>query len=146
MNIKQKYEEYHSVEYSTDAINACVKLSGRYITDRFFPDKAIDVLDEVGARVHLKNIHVPKNIVELEKQVEDIKAEKNQVVKSQKYEEAARLRDKEKHLVKSDSEYTSAIQNIFQLEGCFIVLTENSLYVVSKEIPVRKIVSELKGE
>ncbi|MFN8308491.1 MAG: ATP-dependent Clp protease ATP-binding subunit [Chitinophagales bacterium] len=98
-NIKPKYEEYHSVEYSTDAIDACVKLSGRYITDRFFPDKAIDVLDEVGARVHLKNIHVPKNIVELEKQVEDIKVEKNQVVKSQKYEEAARLRDKEKNLL-----------------------------------------------
>ena len=98
-NIKAKYEEYHSVEYSKEAIEACVKLSGRYVTDRFFPDKAIDVLDEVGARVHLKNIHVPKNIVELEKQVEDIKAEKNQVVKSQKYEEAARLRDKEKHLL-----------------------------------------------
>ncbi|MFN8276478.1 MAG: ATP-dependent Clp protease ATP-binding subunit [Chitinophagales bacterium] len=98
-NIKPKYEEYHSVEYSSDAIAACVKLSGRYITDRFFPDKAIDVLDEVGARVHLKNIHVPKNIVELEKQVEDIKVEKNQVVKSQKYEEAARLRDKEKNLL-----------------------------------------------
>jgi ATP-dependent Clp protease ATP-binding subunit ClpC len=98
-NIKPKYEEYHSVEYSKEAIDACVKLSGRYVTDRFFPDKAIDVLDEVGARVHLKNIHVPKNIVELEKQVEDIKTEKNQVVKSQKYEEAARLRDKEKNLL-----------------------------------------------
>lgn len=98
-NIKSKYEEYHSVEYSKEAIEACVSLSGRYVTDRFFPDKAIDVLDEVGARVHLKNIHVPKDIVELEKQVEEIKVEKNQVVKSQKYEEAARLRDREKHLL-----------------------------------------------
>jgi ATP-dependent Clp protease ATP-binding subunit ClpC len=98
-NIKGKYEEYHNVEYSKDAVDACVKLSTRYITDRFLPDKAIDVLDEVGARVHLKNIHVPKNIVELEKQIEDIKVEKNQVVKSQKYEEAAQLRDREKNLL-----------------------------------------------
>jgi ATP-dependent Clp protease ATP-binding subunit ClpC len=98
-NIKSKYEEYHNVDYSKDAIEACVKLSTRYITDRFLPDKAIDVMDEVGARVHLKNIHVPKNIIELEKQVEEIKNQKNQVVKSQKYEEAARLRDSEKRLL-----------------------------------------------
>lgn len=100
-NIKPKYEEYHSVTYSPEAIESCVKLSTRYITDRFLPDKAIDVLDEVGARVHLKNIHVPKNILDLEKQVEDIKVLKNQVVKSQKYEEAAQLRDKEKNLLES---------------------------------------------
>ncbi|MEI6311174.1 MAG: ATP-dependent Clp protease ATP-binding subunit [Bacteroidota bacterium] len=98
-NIKSKYEEYHNVEYSNEAINACVKLSVRYITDRFLPDKAIDVLDEVGARVHLKNIHVPANIIDLEAQVENIKLEKNKVVKSQKYEEAARLRDSEKKLL-----------------------------------------------
>lgn len=98
-NIKPKYEEYHNVHYSKEAVDACVKLSTRYITDRFLPDKAIDVMDEVGARVHLKNIHVPKNILDLEKQVEDIKHEKNQVVKSQKYEEAARLRDTEKRLL-----------------------------------------------
>lgn len=98
-NIKSKYEEYHSVDYSPEAVSACVKLSTRYITDRFLPDKAIDVMDEVGARVHLKNIHVPKNIIDLEKQVEDIKNQKNQVVKSQKYEEAARLRDSEKRLL-----------------------------------------------
>ncbi len=71
-NIKDKYEEYHNVEYSDDAITACVLLSNRYITDRFLPDKAIDVLDEVGARVHLKNIHVPQNIIELERQIEEI--------------------------------------------------------------------------
>ncbi|MFN8299255.1 MAG: ATP-dependent Clp protease ATP-binding subunit [Chitinophagales bacterium] len=98
-NIKNKYEDYHSVDYSKEAVEACVKLSTRYITDRFLPDKAIDVMDEVGARVHLKNIHVPKNIVELEKQVEDIKSQKNHVVKSQKYEEAAKLRDTEKRLL-----------------------------------------------
>ena len=72
-NIKSKYEEFHNVTYSDDAIKACVKLSDRYVTDRFLPDKAIDVLDEVGARVHLKNIHVPKHIEELEKQIEDRK-------------------------------------------------------------------------
>ncbi|HVX26550.1 MAG TPA: ATP-dependent Clp protease ATP-binding subunit [Parafilimonas sp.] len=97
-NIKPKYEDYHNVTYSDDAIEACVKLSDRYMTDRLLPDKAIDVLDEVGARVHLKNINVPQTILELEKQIEDIKLEKNRVVKSQRFEEAAALRDTEKRL------------------------------------------------
>jgi ATP-dependent Clp protease ATP-binding subunit ClpC len=97
-NIKSKYEDYHNVIYDDEAIQACVKLSDRYITDRLLPDKAIDVLDEVGARVHLKNINVPQNILELEKKIEDIKVEKNRVVKSQKFEEAAALRDTEKRL------------------------------------------------
>ncbi len=97
-NIQSKYEDYHSVSYSTDAIEACVKLSDRYMTDRLLPDKAIDVLDEVGARVHLKNINVPKEILDLEKKIEDIKLEKNKVVKSQRFEEAAALRDTEKRL------------------------------------------------
>ena len=97
-NIQSKYEDYHSVAYTPDAIDACVKLSDRYMTDRLLPDKAIDVLDEVGARVHLKNINVPKEILELEKKIEDIKVEKNKVVKSQRFEEAAALRDTEKRL------------------------------------------------
>ena len=97
-NIKPRYEEYHNVEYDQEAIDACVKLSDRYITDRLLPDKAIDVMDEVGARVHLKNINVPQNILDLEKKIEDIKVEKNRVVKSQKFEEAAALRDTEKRL------------------------------------------------
>ncbi len=97
-NLKNKYEDYHSVSYSDEAIKACVQLSTRYITDRFLPDKAIDVLDEVGARVHLKNIHVPENITQLEQEIENVKEEKNQVVKNQRYEEAARLRDSEKRL------------------------------------------------
>src|SRR5438874_1862544 len=97
-NIKSKYEDYHNVTYSDDAIDACVKLSDRYMTDRLLPDKAIDVLDEVGARVHLKNINVPQEIVDLEKKIEDVKNEKNKVVKSQKFEEAASLRDAEKRL------------------------------------------------
>ena len=98
-NIKEKYEDHHHVNYSDEAIEACVKLSDRYISDRFLPDKAIDVLDEAGARVHLNNIHVPADIVKLEDQIEGVKKEKNKVVKSQKYEEAAALRDKEKKLI-----------------------------------------------
>ncbi len=97
-NIKSKYEDYHNVTYADEAIDACVKLSDRYITDRLLPDKAIDVMDEVGARVHLKNINVPQEILELEKKIEDIKQEKNKVVKSQRFEEAASLRDNEKRL------------------------------------------------
>ena len=97
-NIKSKYEDYHNVSYSQLAIEACVKLSDRYMTDRLLPDKAIDVLDEVGARKHIKNIKVPESILELEKKIEDIKQEKNKVVKSQKFEEAASLRDSEKRL------------------------------------------------
>ncbi len=99
-NIKEKYEDYHNVDYTDDAIKACVALSNRYITDRFLPDKAIDVMDEVGARVHLKNIHVPKEIIDLEARIEDVKEEKNRVVRSQQYEDAARLRDQEKKLQK----------------------------------------------
>lgn len=98
-NIKSKYEEFHNVEYDNEAIDACVKLSDRYVTDRLLPDKAIDVLDEVGARVHLKNINVPQNIVELEQKIEDVKVEKNRVVKSQKFEEAAALREDRKSVV-----------------------------------------------
>lgn len=98
-NIKPKYEEHHNVSYTDDAIKACVTLTSRYMTDRFLPDKAIDALDEVGSRVHITNINVPENILELEEKVEDIKDEKNQVVRSQKYEEAANLRDKERKLL-----------------------------------------------
>src|SRR5690242_6727076 len=97
-NIKSKYEDYHNVTYDNEAIDACVKLSDRYMTDRLLPDKAIDVLDEVGARVHLKNINVPQEVIDLEKKIDEIKHEKNKVVKSQRFEEAASLRDTEKHL------------------------------------------------
>jgi ATP-dependent Clp protease ATP-binding subunit ClpC len=98
-NIKNKYEDHHNVEYSQEAIESAVKYSERYITDRFLPDKAIDVIDEVGARVHIKNINVPQEVLDLEEAVEEIKLEKNRVVKSQRYEEAAQLRDREKKLL-----------------------------------------------
>ena len=98
-NIKEKYESHHHVTYTAEAIEACVRLSDRYISDRFLPDKAIDVLDEAGARVHINNIYVPKDIIQLEEAIENIKKEKQKVVKSQKYEEAAKLRDNEKKLL-----------------------------------------------
>ncbi len=99
-NIKAKYEDHHNVDYTPEAIQACVKLTNRYMTDRFLPDKAIDALDEAGSRVHITNIDVPKQIIELEKQLEAIKEQKNTVVRKQKYEEAAKLRDDEKRIEK----------------------------------------------
>ncbi|MCP4802093.1 MAG: ATP-dependent Clp protease ATP-binding subunit [Bacteroidetes bacterium] len=103
-NIKGKYEEHHNVEYTDEAIEACVKLTNRYMSERFLPDKAIDALDEAGSRVHITNIDVPKQILELEEQLEAVKETKNSVVKKQKYEEAAKLRDDEKRLEKSLAE------------------------------------------
>jgi ATP-dependent Clp protease ATP-binding subunit ClpC len=97
-NIKIKYEEHHNVEYTVEAITACVKLTSRYMTDRFLPDKAIDALDEAGSRVHLNNIVVPKHITDLETELDSIRLTKNTAVKKQKYEEAAKFRDDEKIL------------------------------------------------
>ncbi len=99
-NIKGKYEDHHNVTYTDEAIEACVKLTNRYMMDRFLPDKAIDALDEAGSRIHITNIDVPKQIIELEKKLENIKAQKVLVVKKQKYEEAAKLRDDEKNIEK----------------------------------------------
>ncbi|EMY3584567.1 ATP-dependent Clp protease ATP-binding subunit [Flavobacterium psychrophilum] len=99
-NIKDKYEDHHNVTYTDEAIEACVKLTDRYMSERFLPDKAIDALDEAGSRVHITNIDVPKKILELERQLEEVRELKNSVVKRQKYEEAAKLRDDEKKLEK----------------------------------------------
>ena len=99
-NIKDKYEAHHNVNYTDEAIEACVKLSDRYITNRFLPDKAIDALDEAGSRVHITNMEVPEKIVEIENELENVREQKNSVVKRQKYEEAAKLRDDEKKLEK----------------------------------------------
>jgi len=100
MNIKGKYEDHHNVIYTDEAIKACVTLTNRYMTDRFLPDKAIDALDEAGSRVHIVNMDVPKQILELENQLEEVRELKNSVVKKQKYEEAAKLRDDEKRIEK----------------------------------------------
>ena len=107
-NIKDKYEHHHNVLYTEDAIKACVDLTTRYLTDRHLPDKAIDALDEVGARVHISNINVPKEITDVEKKIVEIKDKKNDVIRSQKYEEAAKLRDVERQL---NNELESARKN-----------------------------------
>jgi len=99
-NIKNKYEDHHNVIYTDEAIEACVKLTNRYMSERFLPDKAIDALDEAGSRVHITNIDVPKQILDLERQLEEVRELKNTVVKKQKYEEAAKLRDDEKRIEK----------------------------------------------
>ncbi len=139
-NIKPKYEEHHSVSYSEKSIDAAVRLSDRYITDRFLPDKAIDVLDEAGSRVHLANVHAPKNIEELEKKIEDVKGEKNLVVKTQNFEEAARLRDLEK---KYQSELELAMQE-WELEAgsqVYAVTEDDMADVIAMMtgIPVNKV-------
>ena len=99
-NIKDQYESHHNVNFTDKALEACVKLTDRYISDRFFPDKAIDAMDEAGSRVHITNMDVPKNIVSLEVSLEQVRDKKNAVVKKQKYEEAAKLRDDEKRIEK----------------------------------------------
>jgi ATP-dependent Clp protease ATP-binding subunit ClpC len=100
-NIKDKYESHHNVIYTPEAIKACVDLTSRYMTDRFLPDKAIDALDEAGSRVHISNIVVPKEITDIEKSILDVKEQKNEVIRSQKYEDAAKLRDTERLLNES---------------------------------------------
>ena len=95
-NIKEKYEDHHLVKYSDDAIKACVNLTNRYISDRYLPDKAIDALDEAGARVHISNIHVPAEIINLENSIDEIKEQKTSAIKAQKFEEAAQFRDIER--------------------------------------------------
>ena len=98
-NIKERYEEHHNVVYTPEAIESCVKLTARYITDRYLPDKAIDALDEAGSRVHISNINVPDRIVKLEEKIEKTKEDKISAVKSQNFELAANYRDKEKNLL-----------------------------------------------
>jgi len=133
-NIKEKYEEHHNVTYTPEAIEACVNLTTRYMSDRFLPDKAIDALDEAGSRVNITNIHVPQNIIDVEQKIEEIKVEKNRVVRSQKYEEAAKLRDNEKQLLE-------------QLESAKVeweAETKNKKYVVTED-NVAEVVSMMTG-
>lgn len=132
--IKDKYEEHHNVNYTPEAIEACVNLTTRYITDRFLPDKAIDALDEAGSRVHLTNIHVPQTILDIEEKIEEVKVEKNKVVRSQKYEEAAKLRDTEKKLIEELEKEKSA----WEAE------TKSKRYTVSED-NVAEVVSMMTG-
>jgi ATP-dependent Clp protease ATP-binding subunit ClpC len=132
--IKAKYEKHHSVRYTDEAILACVSLTDRYVTDHFLPDKAIDALDEAGARVHLSNITVPDHIIELEAEIERIGNEKNTMVKKQRFEEAARLRDTEKRLL----EELENAQNEWEKES------ENIVFDVSDE-DVASVVAMMSG-
>ncbi|GAA4099380.1 ATP-dependent Clp protease ATP-binding subunit [Mucilaginibacter panaciglaebae] len=132
--IKEKYEEHHGVTYTDEAIEACVTLTTRYITDRFLPDKAIDALDESGSRVHLTNIHVPQDILDIENKIEQIKVEKNKVVRSQKYEEAAKLRDTEKHL----------LEELEQAKSAWEAETKSKRYTVTED-NVAEVVSMMTG-
>jgi ATP-dependent Clp protease ATP-binding subunit ClpC len=140
MNIKYKYEEHHNVKYTDKAIEQAVKLSSRYITDRYLPDKAIDVMDEAGSRVHLANIVVPENILGLEGEIQNIKLQKNQVVKSQNFEEAARLRDEEKRLL-TDLEQAKLDWEVKSQSIVHEVTEENVADVVSMMtgIPVNRV-------
>lgn len=97
-NIKEKYEDHHLVKYTDEAINACVTLTNRYMSERYLPDKAIDALDEAGSRIHIKNIHVPTSIIKIEKEIDETKSEKIKSINCQKFEEAAKLRDIERNL------------------------------------------------
>jgi len=132
--IKEKYEEHHAVTYTPEAINACVTLTSRYITDRFLPDKAIDALDEAGSRVHLTNIHVPQEIIDIEQKIEEIKVEKNKVVHSQKYEEAAKLRDTEKNL----------LEELDKAKAAWEAETKTKRYTVSED-NVAEVVAMMTG-
>ncbi|MCX7984101.1 MAG: ATP-dependent Clp protease ATP-binding subunit [Bacteroidetes bacterium] len=139
-NIKSRYEEHHGVRYTDEAIEAAVRLSDRYITDRYLPDKAIDVMDEAGARVHLANIKVPKEILQLEEEIEKIRLSKNQVVKTQNFEEAARLRDLEKKLQR-DLELAKREWELKSQNTVYEVTEEDCAAVVSMmtNIPVQKV-------
>ena len=139
-NIKDRYEQHHNVTYTPEAIKACVDLTSRYITDRFLPDKAIDALDEAGSRVHISNIVVPKEITDIEKQILDIKDQKHDVIRSQKYEEAAKLRDSERKL----NEALEAARQKWEEEASNnrqIVTEDNVAEVVSMMtgIPLQKV-------
>ena len=144
--IKPKYEKHHSVRFTDDAIEACVKLTDRYVTDHFLPDKAIDALDEAGARVHLSNITVPQNIIDLEEEIETTSVEKNSMVKKQRFEEAARLRDKEKRLI----EELEVAQQQWEKESESIVYDVEeedvaSVIAMMSGVPVNKI-SQNEGQ
>jgi ATP-dependent Clp protease ATP-binding subunit ClpC len=139
-NIKDKYESHHNVDYTDAAIVACVKLTNRYMTERFLPDKAIDALDEAGSRVHITNINVPEKILTIEAKLEEVRELKNSVVKKQKYEEAAKLRDDEKNLEKE----LAVAQEAWETESKLhkeTVTEDNVAEVVSMMtgVPVNKI-------
>jgi len=146
-NIKERYENHHNVNYTEEALKACVQLTDRYISDRFLPDKAIDALDESGSRVHINNMSVPQEIVDLETQLDEVREQKNSVVKKQKYEEAAKLRDDEKRVERLLLEAQEKWQE--ESKQNRVTVTENDIAdVVSMmtNVPVTKIVKSEKNK
>ena len=146
-NIKERYENHHNVNYTDEALSACVDLTNRYMSDRYLPDKAIDALDEAGSRVHINNMSVPKEIIELESQLDQVRDLKNTVVKRQKYEEAAKLRDDEKRVEKSLLEAQEKWQEESRQNR--ITVNDNDIAdVVSMmtNVPVNKIVKSEKSK
>ena len=144
-NIKDRYESHHNVNYTDEALKACVELTDRYMSDRFIPDKAIDALDEAGSRVHINNMSVPQEIIDLERQLDEVRESKNTVVKKQKYEEAAKLRDDEKRFERLLIEAQERWQEDSKLNR--VTVNENNIAdVVSMmtNIPVNKIVNSEK--
>ena len=144
-NIKDRYESHHNVNYTDEALKACVELTDRYMSDRFLPDKAIDALDEAGSRVHINNMSVPQEIIDLERQLDEVRESKNTVVKKQKYEEAAKLRDDEKRFERLLIEAQERWQEDSKLNR--VTVNENNIAdVVSMmtNIPVNKIVNSEK--
>ena len=146
-NIKEKYENHHNVTYSQDALVACVELTSRYISDRFLPDKAIDALDEAGSRVHIKNMDVPQEVIDLEEELERVREHKNTVVKKQKYEEAARLRDDEKRVERN----LIAAQEKWEEESKLNRVEVNETHIADvvsmmTGVPVQKIVNTEKDK
>ena len=147
VNIKERYENHHNVNYTHEALKACVELTDRYMSNRFLPDKAIDALDEAGSRVHINNMSVPQEVVDLEAQLDEVRDLKNSVVKKQKYEEAAKLRDDEKRVELSLIEAQERWQEDSKLNR--VSVNENDIAdVVSMmtNIPVNKIVKSEKNK
>ena len=147
VNIKERYENHHNVNYTDDALKACVDLTHRYMSDRFLPDKAIDALDEAGSRVHINNMSVPQEIIDLEQELDKVRDLKNTVVKKQKYEEAAKLRDDEKRVERALIEAQERWQENAKLNR--VTVGENDIAdVVSMmtNIPVNKIVKSEKNK
>ena len=146
-NIKERYENHHNVNYTEEALSACVDLTNRYMSDRYLPDKAIDALDEAGSRVHINNMSVPKEVIELESQLDQVRDLKNSVVKRQKYEEAAKLRDDEKRVEKLLLEAQEKWQEESRQNR--ITVNDNDIAdVVSMmtNVPVNKIVKSEKSK
>jgi ATP-dependent Clp protease ATP-binding subunit ClpC len=146
-NIKERYENHHNVSYTEEALLACVELTSRYMSDRFLPDKAIDALDEAGSRVHINNMNVPQEIIQLEEDLEKVRVLKNSVVKKQKYEEAAKLRDDEKRVERMLLE----AQEKWQEDSKQNRVTVNDTHIADvvsmmTNIPVNKIVKSEKNK